>query len=344
MSKSFERELINYFLSSGKYRIYELEREHEGQTIWMLHGSFEQLDEIAVFVNSNNFTYARERLEQYINTTYVGNKGVSVCFVVLATSKDELITREMTELHSDFVAATSMIQVDLNNLQVSQCIGASYAIQITTNFVQYQNSQKSSSESFSQINFTNAIILVDIIVFLIMVLSSGDVMGSLWSINDKTLLAFGAESVVKIKLGEYYRLFTPIFLHSGLLHIVLNMYALKALGSLIEKIYGTAKFAVIYFVSGIMGCIFSFTFSSYTTSVGASGAIFGLLGAAVVYGIRMKNRIGKSFLSSVFQVIVINLFLGFSVVSNIDNAAHIGGLVGGLLSTAAIELGSKKEQ
>lgn len=342
MNKVFEKELINFYLTSKRYRIYELERDYEGATIWMLQGSFDVVNELVAFVNCSNFSHAKEKLEQYINETYVGTKALNVCFVVIGTTGEELISRDNTALYSDFVAGTSMIQIDIDNNEIAQVIGDSFAIQIAAKFVDYKKNEKSAASKASVLTLTNVIIVIDILVFAVMVLSTGNVLGNILDVNIYTLRDFGAMSNTLIRLGEYYRLITPIFLHAGLLHIALNMYALKSLGSLIERIYGTAKFALIYFISGLMGSIFSFALSGASISVGASGAIFGLLGSAAVYGFKMKNRIGRNFLSSVFQVIFINLLIGFSV-SYIDNSAHIGGLVGGLLTTAIIELSRKEE-
>lgn len=148
------------------------------------------------------------------------------------------------------------------------------------------------------------------------------------------IAAWGAKSNDAIRRqGEYYRLLTSMFLHGNLLHIAFNAYALYALGPEAERIYGTPRFLAAYFLAGLSGGIASYTFSPYD-SVGASGAIFGLIGAlgAFYYSSReLFGDIARRQLGSLITVVMINLFIGFSV-PRIDNYAHIGGLLGGVLA------------
>lgn len=130
--------------------------------------------------------------------------------------------------------------------------------------------------------------------------------------------------------GEYYRFLTSMFLHGGLLHIGFNAWALFSLGPEAERIYGTPRFLALYFIAGLAGGVASYTFSA-ALSVGASGAVFGLIGglAAFYYTARgLLGEMSRQQLGSLITVIMINLFIGFST-PRIDNAAHIGGLVAG---------------
>lgn len=127
--------------------------------------------------------------------------------------------------------------------------------------------------------------------------------------------------------GEYYRLVTSMFLHGGIVHLLFNMYALYILGDFIERIYGAKKYLAIYFVSGIVASIFSLYFSP-VMGVGASGAIFGLLGAALVFAYNEKDRIGKALVTNIIVIILLNVFIGLSM-SNIDISAHFGGFIAG---------------
>ncbi|MGU8983136.1 rhomboid family intramembrane serine protease [Clostridium perfringens] len=129
--------------------------------------------------------------------------------------------------------------------------------------------------------------------------------------------------------GEYYRLVTSMFLHGGIVHLLFNMYALYILGDFIERIYGAKKYLAIYFVSGIVASIFSLYFSP-VMGVGASGAIFGLLGAALVFAYNEKDRIGKALVTNIIVIILLNVFIGLSM-SNIDISAHFGGLIAGAI-------------
>lgn len=148
------------------------------------------------------------------------------------------------------------------------------------------------------------------------------------------ILTYGAKINTNILGGEYWRFITPIFLHAGIPHLLLNCYSLYAVGVAVEKIYGRCRFLVIYFIAGIFGNILSFMFSS-NPGVGASGAIFGLLGALLFFGLERPTLFKSSFGANIIVMIVINLFYGFSK-TGIDNFAHIGGLIGGFLATGAV--------
>jgi rhomboid protease GluP len=152
-------------------------------------------------------------------------------------------------------------------------------------------------------------------------------------IND-FLLYLGAKDNVGIKQrGEYYRFLTSMFLHGGLLHIGFNAWALYALGPEAERIYKTGRFLAIYFIAGLAGGVASYALSA-APAVGASGAIFGLIGTLAVFYYISRELLGSAArqqLGSLITVIMINLFIGFSSGGLIDNFAHLGGLAGGAL-------------
>ena len=128
--------------------------------------------------------------------------------------------------------------------------------------------------------------------------------------------------------GEWWRLFTAMFLHSpnSYIHIIFNMYVLYMYGPQVEQAFGHVRFALLYVAAGLAGSAASYGFGSCAGGVGASGAIFGIVGVLVVY---LRNRGHTAMVNSLLGFIGINLVLGF-VLPNIDNAAHIGGLAGGL--------------
>lgn len=132
-----------------------------------------------------------------------------------------------------------------------------------------------------------------------------------------------------VRQGEIYRLVTSAFLHGSLLHLLFNCYALYIIGSQVESFFGKTKYIIIYFGSAIMGSLLSIC-ATNNFSLGASGAIFGLLGAILYFGYHYRIYLGNVIKSQIIPVIVLNLALGFAV-SGIDNAAHIGGLIGGIL-------------
>jgi len=140
---------------------------------------------------------------------------------------------------------------------------------------------------------------------------------------------YGLKINQNIMAGEYWRLITPIFFHGSPLHIIFNMYALYNVGRQIERPLGYARFLMIYFFSGVAGGFASFLFTpSY--SLGASGAVFGLIGALAVFLFRhsrLLGPVGRSMLYNVLFIIMMNLVISFS--PGIDLWGHIGGLAAG---------------
>lgn len=133
----------------------------------------------------------------------------------------------------------------------------------------------------------------------------------------------------KILNGEYYRLLSCIFMHGGIIHLICNMYCLYVIGPQVESFFGKIKYIVIYLLSGIIGSLMSLAITN-SISLGASGAIFGLLGSILYFGYHYRVYLSQAIKSQIIPLIVLNLFLGF-ILSGVDNAAHIGGLIGGIL-------------
>ena len=135
---------------------------------------------------------------------------------------------------------------------------------------------------------------------------------------------------------EYYRLITGAFLHGSVAHLAFNCYALYIVGKQIESFYGKGKYLIIYFFSLLIGSLFSITLSE-NPSVGASGAIFGLMGSLLYFGYYYRVYLGSTWKTNILPVICINLILSFTI-NNIDYFAHIGGLIGGILASMAVGL------
>ncbi|MDD2430688.1 MAG: rhomboid family intramembrane serine protease [Firmicutes bacterium] len=131
--------------------------------------------------------------------------------------------------------------------------------------------------------------------------------------------------------GEYYRFFTTMFMHGSILHIFFNMYALFILGDQLENLLGKTSFAILYFGSGIVGAAVTYFVNPLILSVGASGAIFGLLGFVLYARVFRYSGITPAIQSSLLTVLGINLIIAILPGSNIDVWSHIGGLLGGFL-------------
>ena len=167
---------------------------------------------------------------------------------------------------------------------------------------------------------TNAIIVLCIMMFII----SG------FGFDTYTLVKYGANSSTLVKGGEYYRLFSYMFLHAGFIHILLNMYSLYIVGPQVENFFGKWKYILIYLFSGISGGLLSIAFNGNTISVGASGAIFGLFGALIYFGYNYRGYIGTIIRSQIVPIVIYNLLMGFFI-PGIDVSGHVGGLLGGLI-------------
>lgn len=179
--------------------------------------------------------------------------------------------------------------------------------------------------------YTRILIGINLAVFILMI-AYGYLVYGVWNgpENLRVLVDMGAKVNILIMEGQYWRLLTAMFLHIGVIHLLFNLYALYALGPMVEGYFGHARFLSIYFVAGLCGSLASYAFSP-AISAGASGAIFGLAGALTVYFLKYRDnfgRQGRAILQNMLVVIAINLVFGMTM-SGIDNWGHIGGLVGG---------------
>ena len=166
----------------------------------------------------------------------------------------------------------------------------------------------------------NVLVIINIVVFTLMMIIDQNMSYS-------TLIDFGAKA--NFRIADYYlwHLVTPLFLHGSLMHLLFNCYALYLIGNMTVSMLGTKKFLQIYFFSGIISIMGSFILTD-SLSVGASGAIFGLLGIHLYYFAVNPSRYKELFGVDFLVIIGLNLVLGFTM-GNIDNAGHVFGLIGG---------------
>ena len=187
--------------------------------------------------------------------------------------------------------------------------------------------------NFGKPFFTYIFIGIQVLMFLVLEAAGG-------STDTSTLIKFGAKFNPLILEGEWWRFFTPIILHIGLLHLFMNTLALYYLGTMVERLYGNIRFLFIYIFSGFTGVLASFIFSP-NLSAGASGAIFGCFGALLYFGVAKPRLFWRTLGLNILIVLGINLAFGFTI-PGIDNAGHIGGLVGGFASAGIFHLPKKK--
>lgn len=181
---------------------------------------------------------------------------------------------------------------------------------------------------------TWVVIGVNCLLFLVTAVAAG----SLFSFGSETLLRMGALAAPRVQAGEWWRLLAAMFLHGGALHLAFNMLAMYQAGLLVERLYGNAVFAAIYLLAGLAGGCASIFWRQDVVSVGASGAVFGVYGALLAYLLLQRGSIPAEVLRQLR--VSTTLFVGYSMViglgqGNIDNAAHLGGLAGGVIVGAA---------
>lgn len=193
--------------------------------------------------------------------------------------------------------------------------------------------------------FTFVFLAINVFIFLLMSFAAPG-----GSENNEVLRAYGAKYNSLINAGEWWRLITPVFLHIGWIHLLVNMYSLFILGPYVEKLYGSARFVFFWIITGVAGVAASYLASGSGMrggmlgrflfrggdgpSAGASGALFGLIGVLFVFGIKFRHELPEGFKrafgTGMIPTILINLFIGYTI-PYIDNAAHLGGFVAGAL-------------
>lgn len=173
---------------------------------------------------------------------------------------------------------------------------------------------------------SHILIGINILVFIFVFINGGT--------TTTNFIRFGAKYNYGIFNGEHYRLLTSMFLHGDITHLLFNSWALYILGRDVEMIFGKKKFLILYFAAGLTGSVFSYLLND-SVGVGASGGIFGLLGAHIYLYILKPDAYKRIFGTDMFVLIGFNLIYGF-MRPNIDNVAHIAGLIGGCIAAFAV--------
>lgn len=179
---------------------------------------------------------------------------------------------------------------------------------------------------------TYGLIIINILAYIYSSLKCG----SFFEIDPSTLYKCGGliEYTKGVNYTFFGRIITSMFLHGSIIHLGLNMYCLYIIGSQLESFYGKIKYSIIYLLSGIIGNLFTLLFiNSGTVAIGASGAIFGLLGALLYFGYHYRIYLGEVMRSQIIPLIIINVVISF--IFGFNNIAHLGGLFGGYLAAKA---------
>ncbi|MFR2665565.1 rhomboid family intramembrane serine protease [uncultured Clostridium sp.] len=315
----FEKKLFNTLVSKAGFYIRSFYSESLKKEQWIaILENESMLYSIIIAENSYNVSLYDETYK-YLKSLY--NKNIVI---------NEIVTIEGSY---DYYEHDNMLIYSLRDKKV---VYSSNSCKLLIPIINEMDiTKKTNNKRDKYMMLTNILIAINLLVFLI----SAWISKNIFNIDIYTLIIMGAKVNSLIDKGQVWRLITCAFLHGGLIHIFFNMYALKILGPEIEYVYGKIKYLVIYLLSAIAASIFSYIFGPQSVSVGASGAIFGLFGAMLIFGIKHRKQMGKAYMMNILQVIFVNVIIGISS-SNIDNAAHFGGLIVGAL--IALLLGERR--
>lgn len=337
--------LINYFITEENYKpmiIHGINDE-----IWLenLDNNYKIVRIVSHHIhNKEQLDFDKFKLSRIVKQ--VKRKTLSFKVKVLSIytdiedekilNKDDVLVEKEKDINNPKLVSAFPDIVEKTNRKED---GLEYFMKVTDNINKKNESRSKMAEkifSYKVPIVTYIIMAICIVLFIMMEVFSGG------STNSLTLLKYGANLDVLVKEGEYYRLFTCMFLHIGIMHLACNMYSLYVVGREVESLFGKIKYIIIYVLSGIFGSIMSIAFTHNTISASASGAIFGLLGALLYFGIHYRTYLGDAIKRSVIPIIVINLLIGFFS-EGIDLAAHIGGLVGGVLVAMMVGIPDKSK-
>jgi membrane associated rhomboid family serine protease len=207
--------------------------------------------------------------------------------------------------------------------------------------------------------FTILFLVANLFIFLLMWQSSGLSSQNLWGFPTDVLIAYGAKLNYLIReKSEWWRMVAPMFVHVNLIHLLVNMYGLWIVGPYVERLYGSAKFVFFWVATGVLAMVASYGAvvdgdvpggmlgrfllrNRDLPAVGASGALFGLVGVLFVFGIKFRHELPEGFKrafgTGLLPMIVLNLFIGYLGRGLFDNAAHLGGLVSGALLALVVD-------
>jgi rhomboid protease GluP len=163
-----------------------------------------------------------------------------------------------------------------------------------------------------------------------------------FSPGDRALMALGAAGTLPWSLGHWWTIFTGIYLHGSILHILFNVLWIRQLGPAVEEIYGPARLVIVFTMAGAVGFLVSNWFD-YRFTIGASGAVFGLLGAIVAFGKKRGGTFGKMVLQQYGYMALLMFALSYFMAA-VNNAAHAGGFVGGLAAGFVLSLAERRRE
>jgi rhomboid protease GluP len=312
--EKFEKVFFNSITKELKFFMRDYYSNYHNKNKWI---GLLDLDEVMVGVivvkdsdEEVDFNEAREYLAKSLNKPFILN-------LIILTSGEYINYGE-----SNY----NKLIFSLKERKIIYCSNGSKAFIPIIDYIVNIDSKRKIS--FKEYKVTYTIIILNILLYLIEVIKSRNLI----DIDIYTLIQMGAKVNVLINSGEIYRLLTSAFLHGGIIHIFFNMSALNIIGREVEAVYGSKRYIAIYVISALGGSVVSYLFKPNSISVGASGAIFGLLGAMLIFGLKERDKIGKQYMKNILETIGLNVIIGITI-PNIDNFAHLGGLILGAITS-----------
>ena len=339
--------LVHYFVTKENYApimVNGVKNE-----IWL-----ENLDAYYRIIRINsNYIHNKEQMEfdQYkiLNVNkQISKKTLSrklKTLNILTDTNDELEIKSLNNIdnfivksYKDLKNNEGLISIfpQINNEDIQDLHGLDFLLNVSNDINKKTEKDNKFYENVfkpKKIVITKFLIIINVLSFILSYL--------LTNMNIYDVYTNFALNNLYVKNGEFFRFITGAFLHADFIHLLCNMYSLNVIGTQIENFLGKKKFIAIYFISMICGSLLSCVLNT-GWSVGASGAIFGLLGSLIYFGYYYRLYLGSILKSQLIPLLIINLAIGF--LPGIDMAGHIGGLVGGLLSTMALGIENKTKK
>lgn len=305
-----EQKLFNYLTKSEGFYMNQYKSSYGKADKWI---GLKKLNEglyAVVITDDKQESLAQEEANEYLKTLGENYK----LHIIVLSNQDYFSSRNET---------SSKVVVNIKEKKIIYCdVESKNLANITMSLLVKEKDRRDRKTMI----LTLGIIGINIIIFIV----SAIISKSIINIDGQVLLDLGGKFGPLIDKGEFFRLVTSNFLHGGIIHLAFNMYALYSIGPQIEELYGRMKYIIIYFLSGIGCSLLSYYMLPDTLSIGASGAIFGLLGALFIFAIKNRNSLKNGAIGNLVMVIGVNLYIGMTL-PNIDNYGHIGGLIVGII-------------
>lgn len=340
--------LVHYFITEKNYNPVILHGIND--EIWLenLDNDYKLIRIVSHYIhNEEQLNFDKFKLKKILNNLKKKTFSLKMPVISIYTSlgEDVKLTNEDASNLSLFISKASEIKnenlIELFPDIVEKTRHEEKGIDLFVKISDDINKESfSKSQKVEKIFSMKKPIITNLIIILCATLLVAMYVFGLGPTNEATLLKFGGNISSYTKSGEYYRIFTTIFLHAGIIHLVCNMYSLYVVGPQVESFYGKIKYIILFIISGISGGLLAIALSGNNINIGTNGAIFGLLGAILYFGYHYRVYLGNVLKNQIIPLIILNLIISFSF-SEINFLTNIGGLIGGIFTSMAVGVPEK---